>query len=141
MNILIMHGPNLNLIGVREPEIYGKMTLSDINKRLRVFARKSGVAVRIFQRNCEGELITLIHKYRKWADGIVINPGAYTHYSYAIRDALAAVGVPTIEVHLSNIRKREKFRRISVIAPVCIGHISGYGWKSYLRAIQRLIQS
>jgi 3-dehydroquinate dehydratase II len=140
-NILVLHGPNLNLLGEREPEIYGKMTLIELNRRLRSMARPLGLKLRIHQSNHEGELIDLLHANRRWAQGVVFNPGAYTHYSYALRDAVGALGslgVPTIEVHLSDIKKREKFRRISVIAPVCAAQISGYGWESYTRGIQAL---
>jgi 3-dehydroquinate dehydratase-2 len=140
MNILVLHGPNLNLLGEREPEVYGSMTLAELNENLRVAAVKLGCRLRAHQSNHEGELIDLLHKSRRWADGVIFNPGAYTHYSYALRDAVAALGgleVPTIEVHLSDIMKREAFRRISVIEPVCLAQISGHGWKSYLMALQR----
>ncbi len=135
--LLVVHGPNLNLLGEREPEIYGKLTLADVNRRLRAHARKLGAEIRIFQSNGEGELIDWIHSQRRWAQGMVINPGAYTHYSYAIRDAIAGTRIPTIEVHLSDIRKREKFRRISVIEPVCLDQISGKGVDSYIDALTR----
>lgn len=137
--ILVLHGPNLNLLGEREPEIYGNMPLRDINSKLQAFARERGISLSIFQHNGEGELIDTIHQRRKWAQGIVINPGAYTHYSYAIRDAISAVGIPTVEVHLSNIAEREKFRQNSVIAPVCIKQILGLGWKGYIEGIDVLI--
>lgn len=140
-NILIIHGPNLNLLGEREPSIYGKLTLKEINGKIKRFATKSKVSVKIFQSNSEGKIIDLIHKNRKRADGIVINPAAYTHYSYAIRDALSAVGLPTVEVHISNIKKREGFRRFSVIKDVCIKQISGHGWKSYIEGIKYLVTS
>jgi 3-dehydroquinate dehydratase-2 len=136
--ILILHGPNLNLLGEREPSIYGGMTLSQVNARLKKESRIYDVTLKIVQSNSEGELIDLLHEHRKWADGIVFNPGAYTHYSYALRDAVASIMPPTVEVHLSDIKKREKFRRVSVIAPVCVRQISGLGWKSYLKAIQYL---
>ncbi len=139
MKILVLHGPNLNLLGEREPEIYGKMTLSQLNTRLRKFALTHGVRLRIHQSNSEGDLIDLLHSNRKWANGVVINPGAYSHYSYAIRDAIASIGHPTVEVHLSDIKKREKFRKISVVSPVCVRQISGLGWKSYLEGIKFLI--
>ncbi len=138
LKILVLHGPNLNLLGEREPEIYGSMTLSELNKKLRAFARTNGCELRIQQSNNEGSLIDLLHKNRKWADGVVFNPGAYTHYSYALRDAVSAIQVPTVEVHLSDIHKREDFRKISVIAPVCIRQISGLGLKSYTSAIEHL---
>ncbi len=139
MNVLVVHGPNLNLLGERESEIYGSYTLRELNARVREYAEERGVTVKFFQSNCEGALIDYIHEERHWADGIVINPGALTRYSYAIRDALAAVGVPTIEVHLSDIHRRESFRRISVIAPVCVAQISGKGVQSYTKGIERLL--
>jgi 3-dehydroquinate dehydratase-2 len=141
MNFLILHGPNLNLLGEREPEIYGTLTLADLNAKLRAIARKIPARVRAAQSNSEGELIDILHANRKWAHAVVFNPGAYSHYSYALRDAvsaLAGLGIPTVEVHLSDIKKREKFRRTSVIAPVCRAQISGYGWRSYARALQLL---
>lgn len=139
MNILVLHGPNLNLLGEREPEVYGTMTLVQLNKKLAAYARKRGASVRARQSNSEGELIDLLHAHRKWADGIAFNPGAYTHYSYALRDAVAGIQVPTIEVHLSDVTKREPFRRVSVIAPVCAGRRYGRGADSYLEAIDDLI--
>ncbi|KUK27756.1 MAG: 3-dehydroquinate synthase [Acetothermia bacterium 64_32] len=136
--ILVLHGPNLNLLGEREPEVYGKMTLKELNRALEDFARERGIELRIFQSNHEGVLIDLLHEHRGWADGIVINPGALTHYSYALRDAIAAVGLPTVEVHLSDIHSREPFRRTSVIRDVCIAQISGKGLGSYLEGIEVL---
>ena len=145
MKILVLHGPNLNLLGRREPEHYGTLTLAEIDARIRDHARARGAEVAIFQSNTEGALIDRIHAAAdggaETCDAIVINPAAYTHYSIAIRDALAAVGLPVIEVHLSNIHAREAFRRESVIAPVCRGQISGLGWRSYLLAIDALIQA
>jgi 3-dehydroquinate dehydratase-2 len=138
MNILVLHGPNLNLLGEREPEVYGTMTLARLNKKIAAYARKRGAAVRARQSNSEGGLIDILHAHRRWADGIVFNPGAYTHYSYALRDAVAAVRAPTIEVHLSDVTKREPFRRVSVIAPVCAGRRYGRGADSYLEAIDDL---
>lgn len=140
LRILLIHGPNLNLLGEREPEIYGSMTLPELNRNVKDYASKKGCTLRIFQSNAEGDLIDIIHGNRKWADAIVINPGAYTHYSYAIRDAIASVGLPAIEVHLSDIKKREKFRRVSVIRDVCLEQISGLGWESYTRAIDLLLR-
>lgn len=139
-NILVLHGPNLNLLGEREVGVYGTMTLVKINNQLLTHAKTKGVKLWIFQSNSEGGLIDLIHKHRKWADGIVFNPAAYTHYSYALRDAIAAVGVPTIEVHLSNIKKRESFRKVSVIAPVCRAQVSGLGVLSYIKGIDTLLK-
>jgi 3-dehydroquinate dehydratase-2 len=138
--VLVLHGPNLNLLGEREPEVYGDMTLAQLNTRLKTESRRLGLALKIFQSNSEGRLIDLIHAHRRWAHAIVINPGAYTHYSYAIRDALASVQPPTYEVHLSDIQSREEFRKVSVIAPVCRKQISGLGWKSYLTALEEISQ-
>jgi len=132
---LVLHGPNLNLLGEREPEWYGTMTLHQMNTKLRFFAKKHRTRLFIHQSNAEGALIDFLHFYRKKVDGIILNPAAYTHTSYALRDAVAAIFVPTIEVHLSAIDRRESFRKISVIAPVCWKQISGYGWKSYVKAM------
>jgi 3-dehydroquinate dehydratase-2 len=139
--ILVLHGPNLNLLGEREPEVYGKLTLVDLNTKLRKFARAAKCELRIHQSNSEGGLIDLLHRNRKWADAVIFNPGAYTHYSYALRDAVAGISVPTYEVHLSDIQKREDFRKVSVIAPVCAGQIGGYGWESYTRAIALFLET
>lgn len=137
--ILVVHGPNLNLLGEREPEVYGSQTLEELNDQIRRFCEERGLEVKFFQSNHEGEIIDFLHRERRWADGVVINPAAFTHYSYAIRDALEAIGLPAVEVHLSDIYKRETFRRISVIAPVCIAQVSGKGCQSYLEGIERLL--
>lgn len=138
--ILVINGPNLNLLGEREPDVYGTLTLKGLNKIIAEFASEKKITVRFFQSNCEGELIDSLHQARKWADGIVFNPGAYTHYSYALRDAVSAIRTPTVEVHLSDIKKREPFRRKSVIADVCVAQISGKGAKSYTAGIELLIK-
>ena len=140
-NILVLHGPNLNLLGTREPGVYGTVTLADINAALEREAGARAITLRVLQSNHEGALIDAIHEARAWTDGILINPGAFTHYSYALRDAVAAIGIPVVEVHLSNIHAREEFRAKSVIAPACAGQISGFGVSSYvmgLRAAARL---
>ncbi len=139
LKILLIHGPNLNLLGWREPEIYGRETLDEINARVKRVADENRAEVRVVQSNSEGALIDAIQDARQWADGIIINPGAYTHYSYAIRDALAAVHLPTIEVHLSNVFAREPFRHTSVLTPVVTGYICGLGWRGYLVALQALL--
>jgi 3-dehydroquinate dehydratase type II len=140
MNILLLNGPNLNLLGEREPEVYGSMTLPQLVKKVAAHAKKKGATVKAKQSNSEGELIDILHAHRKWADGVVFNPGAYTHYSYALRDAVAAVRVPTIEVHLSDVTKREPFRRVSVIEPACAGRRYGRGLQSYLEAVDDLVE-
>ncbi len=138
MKVLVIHGPNLNLLGTREPEVYGRQSLQDINRHIEEEAKKLGMEVKIVQYNGEKEIIEEIHSALGQVQGIILNPGAYTHYSFAIRDAIASVRLPTIEVHLSNIHSREEFRRHSVIAPVCIGGIYGFGGASYILALQAM---
>lgn len=142
-NILVLHGPNLNLLGTRarEVELYGSLTLEELNTLLYKEAEKLKVRLECYQSNCEGELIGHIHSAPLKYDGIIINPGAYTYYSIALRDALAGVSIPAVEVHLSNIYAREEFRRHSVIAPVGRGQISGFGSRSYLLALRALLET
>lgn len=140
MRILLIHGPNLNLLGTREVGVYGVETMESINERCLALAKDLGVELDIRQSNSEGEIVDMIQAATNAADGIVINPGAYTHYSYAIRDALAAVKLPCAEVHLSNIHSREEFRHESVIAPVATGQISGFGGDSYLLGIRAIVE-
>lgn len=139
MRLLVIHGPNLNLLGVREPEIYGKKTLQQIDVRIAEEATALSVSVRMMQSNHEGEIIDALHEARENTAAVILNPGAYTHYSYAIADAISAIGIPVIEVHLSNIYAREAFRRTSVIAPVCAGTIAGFGAESYLLAMRAAV--
>ena len=135
MNILVIHGPNLHLLGKREPGVYGNTTLKTLNALIKKHAAARGAKVRCFQSNCEGAIIDLLTANASWADMLVINPAAYTHYSYAIRDAIKALDLRAVEVHLSDISKREPFRKISVIKPVCVRQIKGLGPDSYLSAI------
>ncbi len=141
--ILVLHGPNLNLLGKREPETYGRTTLADINARLGEHASQRGVDIEFLQSNHEGVLIDALHATLDWESelerGLLINPGAYTHTSVALRDAITAVSIPAVEVHLSNIHAREPFRHRSFIAPVAVGQISGFGWRSYLLGFQALL--
>jgi len=138
--ILVIHGPNLNLLGLREPEVYGSVTQKDIDKTLKTIAEEENLSLRIFQSNGEGELVDAIQGASGNFDGILINPAAYTHTSVALRDAVAAVGLPVVEVHLSNIYKREEFRHHSYIAPVAVGQVSGFGAYSYVLGLYGLIQ-
>jgi len=139
-SIFILHGPNLNLLGTREPEVYGSLTLTEIDQMLVAAGEEIGVDIRSYQSNHEGELIDALHRAVEWADGVVFNPGAYTHTSIALRDAVAAIGIPVVEVHLSNVYAREGFRQKSLIAPVCVGKIAGFGWRSYLLGIHALTE-
>ena len=139
INILVIHGPNLNLLGEREPDIYGRLTLKQLNAEIKDHVSGLNVRLKFFQSNHEGDLVDYIHRNRTWADGIVINPGALTHYSYSLRDAIAGVSIPAVEVHLSDVRKREPFRKISVIRPVCIGQILGKGRRSYFEGVDLLM--
>jgi len=136
MRILFLNGPNLNLLGKREPQIYGAMTLAKIEEKVRESAKKAGAEVEFRQSNLEGELVTWIQEAKNRFDAIVLNAAAYTHTSIAIRDAITAVGMPTIEVHLSNIHARDAFRKESLIAPVCRGQITGFGWLSYVLGLE-----
>ncbi|MBM7855473.1 3-dehydroquinate dehydratase-2 [Desulfohalotomaculum tongense] len=139
MKILVLHGPNLNLLGQREPGVYGLTTLEEVNNKLRRLADELGVKIECFQSNHEGILIDKLHQAVKSFDAVVFNPGAFTHYSIALRDAVAAIGLPVIEVHLSNIHAREEFRTQSVIAAVAAGQISGLGIHSYLLGLQAAV--
>lgn len=138
--ILVLNGPNLNLLGTREPDVYGVSTLDDINRILTEMADQAGISLTTIQSNHEGQLIDAIHGARGNYDMILFNPGAFTHYSIALRDAIAAVAIPTIEVHLSNIHSREEFRHRSVIAPVCWGQICGFGAASYIIALRAAME-
>jgi len=137
--ILLLNGPNLNMLGIREPSVYGSDSLATIVSELRTYAEKRGVELRDFQSNSEGALVDAIHDAFNWASGIILNAGAYTHYSYALRDAISAVKLPVVEVHLSNVHARDEFRHKSVIAPVCLGVCAGFGRWSYFAGLQALL--
>lgn len=138
--IIVIHGPNLNLLGEREPGIYGNDTFDSINNEIAENAKSNGFEIEVFQTNLEGGIIDMLHEARLKFDGVILNAGAYTHYSYAIRDAISAIKIPVIEVHLSNIHAREEFRHTSVIAPACVGQIAGFGKNSYMLAISALAE-
>ena len=141
MNILVLHGPNLNLLGTREPALYGTITLEEVNASLKKLGMDLGVSVESRQSNLEGELVTWIQEANAQFEGLVFNPAAYTHTSIALRDAVVGVGIPMVEVHLSNIHRRESFRRRSYLAPVSLGQISGFGPQSYLLGLRALVDA
>lgn len=140
MKLLVLHGPNLNLLGTREPEIYGSLTLEDINQKLIGLGNELGAEVQCSQSNHEGALIDALHDASTWANGVVFNPGGYTHTSVALRDAISAISIPVIEVHLSNVYAREEFRHRSLISAVCKGKVLGFGWRSYTVGLRALIE-
>jgi 3-dehydroquinate dehydratase II len=138
--ILLLNGPNLNLLGTRQPEVYGNMTLEDVNEAVKKHIEPYGIDMRFQQSNHEGELVDMLHIARNWADGVVFNAGAYTHTSIALRDAITAISLPVIEVHLSNIHSREEFRHHSMLAGVCVGQIAGFGWHSYILGVDAFLR-
>ena len=139
MKILLLHGPNLNLLGTRELEVYGSTTLIDINEKMIALGKELGAEIKCLQSNHEGVLIDTLHDARTWANGVVFNPGGYTHTSVALRDAISAIVIPVIEVHLSNVYAREEFRHKSLVSAVCKGKVSGFGWRSYELGLRGLI--
>jgi len=139
LRVLLLHGPNLNLLGTREPEVYGSLSLDEIEELVRARAAELGVELRSLQSNHEGELVDAVQAAAKDTDGIVINPGGYSHTSVAIRDAIASAGVPTVVAHLSNPPAREEFRHLDVVASACIGSVAGFGWRSYALALDALV--
>jgi len=140
MKILVLHGPNLNLLGIREFEVYGSMMLDDINTKLVELGKSLGADVKFLQSNREGELIDALHDARTWANGVVFNPGGYTYTSIALRDVIAAIGIPVVEVHFSNVYAREEFRHHSMISAVCKGKVVGFGWKSYALGLRAILE-
>lgn len=138
LNLLLLNGPNLNMLGTRQPEIYGSETLPDLVEAVRAYGAEKDISIRDYQSNIEGELVTAVQESRHWADGILFNAGAYTHYSVALRDAISAVDIPVVELHISNVHAREEFRHKSVISPVSLGVIAGFGRNSYFLAVDAL---
>ena len=138
--ILVLHGANLNLLGSREPQVYGSLTLDEINRRLIDLGKTLGIDVQCKQSNIEGELVDALQEAGRWADGVILNAGGYTHTSVVIRDAISGISIPVVEVHLSNIQAREEFRHTSLIAPVCLGSIAGFGWYSYVLGLRALAE-
>ena len=139
MKILVLHGPNLNLTGTREPDVYGSVTLDEINAKLIALGKELGTEVTCKQSNHEGVLIDALHDARQWADGVMLNAGGYTHTSVALRDAVSAIAIPVVEVHMSNIYAREEFRHRSYLSPVCVGSICGFSWRSYTLGLEALV--
>jgi len=138
--VLVLHGPNLNLLGQREPGVYGNLTLEEINQKLTALGRELKIEVRCNQSNHEGSLVDALHEGQAWANGVILNAGAYTHTSIALRDAIAAIDIPVVEVHLSNVYAREEFRQTSMISGVCKGQVIGFGWRSYTLALRGLAE-